>query len=394
MEDPKERLVPSVSTGELERRWKAAREMMRDRKIDFLLMRQDEEYFGGYVRWFSGIVPRHSYPFTVIFPVDEEMTTISSAPPKQPRPPEWAVRGVKKRLGVPYYPSLHYTSTYDAELAVGVLKERKGATIGFVGMSSLHVPFYEYIKQHLSGTTFVDATDPVDYMKAIKSPEEIEMIKQTAALQDTALDYVRPRIKPGLRDFDVQAEADYVSTKLGCTRLQVLISSYTPGEPMGFGNRHFMNRVLKKGDHVVLLLEGNGPGGYYTEIARVFSLGEPTQEAKEMYAIALEAQELTLKLLKPGANPKDIWDANNEFLTRKGSGPEGRLYAHGEGYELVERPAIRYDEPMRIQAGMNIAVHPVGKNNRVWTMLCDNYLVTENGVGPCLHKTTKDIIVV
>ena len=163
---------------------------------------------------------------------------------------------------------------------------------------------------------------------------------------------------------------------------------------MGFGNRHFMNRVLKKGDHVVLLLEGNGPGGYYTEIARVFSLGEPTQEAREMYATVLEAQELTLKLLKPGASPKEIWDANNEFLTQRGSGPEGRLYAHGEGYELVERPAIRYDEPMKIQAGMNIAVHPVGKNNRVWTMLCDNYLVTENGVGPCLHKTTKDIIVV
>jgi hypothetical protein len=42
MEDPRERLVPSVSTAELERRWKGAREVMRDRKIDFLVMRQDE----------------------------------------------------------------------------------------------------------------------------------------------------------------------------------------------------------------------------------------------------------------------------------------------------------------------------------------------------------------
>ena len=47
MEDPKKRLVPSVSSGELERRWRAAREMMQDRKIDFLLMRQDEEYYRG-----------------------------------------------------------------------------------------------------------------------------------------------------------------------------------------------------------------------------------------------------------------------------------------------------------------------------------------------------------
>jgi hypothetical protein len=42
---------------------------------------------------------------------------------------------------------------------------------------------------------------------------------------------------------------------------------------------------------------------------------------------------------------------------------------------------------------MNIAVHPVGKSKNVWTLLCDNYLTTENGVGPCLHKTPKDMIV-
>jgi hypothetical protein len=59
----------------------------------------------------------------------------------------------------------------------------------------------------------------------------------------------------------------------------------------------------------------------------------------------------------------------------------------------VERPAIRYDEPMSIEAGMNLAVHPVWKSSRVWTTLCDNYLVMENGVGPCLHKTPKDIII-
>jgi len=394
MEDPKQRLVTSVSTAELERRWRAAREVMRDRRVDFLLMRQDEEYFGGYVRWFTGIAPRHSYPFTVIFPIDDEMWTISSSPPTSPGPPEWAVRGVKKRLGAPYYPSLRFTSTYDAELAVGILQEKKRGKIGIVGKCFFHVPFYEYLTKHLPGATFIDVTDPIDYLKAIKSPEEIEMIKRTAEIQDAALDHVRQKIRPGIRDLDILAEADYISTKLGSTRLQVLISSYRPGEqPMGFMGRHYMNRVLTEGDHVVVLVEGNGPGGYYTEIARVFSLGEPAQEAKDAFACAVEAQKLTLSLLKPGANPKDIWDANNEFLQKKGSGPEGRLYAHGEGYELVERPAIRYDEPMRIQADMNIAVHPVWKSSRVWTTLCDNYLVTGTGVGPCLHKTPKDIII-
>ena len=394
MEDPKQRLTTIIPDVELERRWKAAREMMRDLKIDALLMRNDEEYFGGYVRWFTDIPARHSYPFTVIFPLDDGMSTISSSPPAEPSPKEWAVRGVKRRLGAPYYPSLHYTSTYDAELAVGILKEKKGATIGLVGKSFFHVPFYEYLTKNLQGYKFVDVTDQIDQMKAIKSPEEIKLIRRTAELQDAVIQHIKEKIQPGLRDLDLFAEAHYVATKQGMERGQVLISSYTPGDPSGFQQRHFMNRVLKKGDIFTMLVEGNGPGGFYTEIARVFSLGKPSQELQDLYSNVLEAQALTLKLLRPGAIPKEIWDANNEFLQKKGYPPEGRLYAHGEGYELVERPAIRYDEPMKIEAGMNIAVHPVGKTKQLWATVCDNYLITETGVSACLHKTSKDIIAI
>ena len=48
----------------------------------------------------------------------------------------------------------------------------------------------------------------------------------------------------------------------------------------------------------------------------------------------IEAQKLSLSLLKPGADPKEIWDANNEFLQKRGYLPERRLYAHGQGYDL------------------------------------------------------------
>ena len=49
---------------------------------------------------------------------------------------------------------------------------------------------------------------------------------------------------------------------------------------------------------------------------------------------------------------------------KHGYRPERRLYAHGQGYDLVERPLIREDEPMKIKAGMNITVHPGAANER------------------------------
>jgi Xaa-Pro aminopeptidase len=73
---------------------------------------------------------------------------------------------------------------------------------------------------------------------------------------------------------------------------------------------------------------------------------------------------------------------------------ETRLYGHGQGYDLVERPAIRDDEPMKIQAGMNITIHPFAINKEVWAPVTDNYLVTETGEYVWIHKFPKEIIVI
>lgn len=396
MEDPRERLTTSVSTEELERRWKAAREVMREEKVDFLLMRQDEEFLGGYVRWFTDIPAQHSYPFTVIFPVDEEMTLISvgGPPPSEPFPPSWAVRGVKRRLSQVYFPSVCYTGHYDSEIAVGVFKEKKGATIGLVGCTSIPISFYEYLKKNLDGYKFVDLTDRIDQIKAVKSPEEIGLIKRTAALQDRVIDHIKKMLQPGKREFEIHAEALYSAMMQGSERQLILVGSGRPGTPVPFQHRRFQNRIIQEGDQISILIEVNGPGGFYAEIARIFSVGKPSQLLQDAFGAALEAQKVTLNLLKPGAEPKDILSANNEFLQKRGYTPERRLYAHGQGYDLVERPLIRSDEPMEIKAGMNLTVHPAATNATVWATVCDNYLVTEEGVSPCLHQTPKEIIVV
>ncbi len=396
MDDPRERLTTAISTAELERRWALAREIMRERKIDYLLMRNDEEFLGGYVRWFSDFAARHSYPFTVIFPIDDGMTLITcgAPPPSDPFPPQWAVRGVKQRLGAPYFPSIHYTSTLDAELVVGVFKEKKRPTIGLVGRSFMPITFYEYIKKHMVGSKFIDVTEEIDRVKVIKSAEEIELIKGTARCQDVAMEHVRKSIRPGRRDFEILAEAQYSMVTQGSERQLILVGSTPKGTAGRWQFRHFQNRMIKEGDQVNVLIETNGPGGFFTELGRVFSLGTPSQALVDAMGTAIEAQAVSLDLLKPGATPKDLWDANNEFLTKRGYPPERRLYAHGQGYDLVERPAIRYDEPMKIQAGMNLTIHPFAINADAWAVVTDNYLVTATGASECLHKTQKEVIVI
>jgi len=90
--------------------------------------------------------------------------------------------------------------------------------------------------------------------------------------------------------------------------------------------------------------------------------------------------------------PADILAAHNAFMRARGMREETRLYAHGQGYDMVERPLIREDETMPIAAGMNIVVHPGHATPSVFTTVCDNYIIGADGPGECLHKTPKTII--
>jgi hypothetical protein len=65
--------------------------------------------------------------------------------------------------------------------------------------------------------------------------------------------------------------------------------------------------------------------------------------------------------------------------------------AHGQGYDMVGRPLIHEDETMRLEAGMNLAVHPGYESASQWAVICDNYLVETAGVSDCLHRTEKKI---
>lgn len=59
---------------------------------------------------------------------------------------------------------------------------------------------------------------------------------------------------------------------------------------------------------------------------------------------------------------------------------------------MVERPLIRDDETMTLKENMSIVVHPAYSTDSKFAIICDNYLITKEGVSECLHKTPQQII--
>ena len=392
-----ERLNTPISTAELERRWAAVRAAMAERKIDVLLMQNNNDHMGGYVKYFTDLPATNGYPMTVVFPKDDGMTVVGQGPfgvaRELPAEGDGVRRGVKRMMTTPSYASAHYTRDYDAELAATALAPYSGATIGLVGTYQMSFAVVDYLqKGKFSNTRFVDATDLVDHIKVIKSDEELALIRRTAAMQDGAMEAAFAAVKPGMRDSDVAAVAQFYGQQHGSEQGIYLCASAPLGTACLFGPRHMQNRVIRDGDQIALLVENNGPGGYYTELGRTCVLGKASQEMKDEFAFTLEARRFTLDRLKPGTKCKDIWVAYNDFMRRNRRPEERRLYCHGQGYDLVERPLIRHDEPMTIQANMNIVVHPTYMLERVMSWVCDNYIIGGNGPGERLHRFPEKIV--
>jgi Xaa-Pro aminopeptidase len=390
------RIRSRISTGELERRWKAVRQAMKESKLDYLVFHNCTDILGGYVKWFTDMPAVLNYPATVLFPIDDEMTTIWHGPqlPAEPGPPSWAVRGVKKRISYPFLPSLAYTATFDAEKVTEELAPHKDCRIGLVGMGFIPAAFYKYVTEHLSTAKFTDATDLVDNIKAIKSDEEIKLIREIAAMQDKAFEYALTCIKPGRRDRDVSADVFHKCLELGSEQANMMLGSAPPGAPARNLLMHFGNRMIQEGDQVYILIESNGPSGFYTEIGRTICLGKAPPELEENVELSKKAQKITVDLLKPGADPVSIWNANNDFMKSVGFPAETRIYAHGMGYDMVERPSIMPGETMKIQARMSLAVHPTVASAKAMGQVCDNFLVKEKGAPERLHKTAQKVFVI
>ena len=391
-----ERVNAPISTAELKRRWTAVRAGMAERKIDVLLMQANNDFMGGYVKYFTDLPATNGYPVTVVFPADERMTVVGQGPFGLVRtlPPEGdgLRRGVARFMGTPSYAAAHYTAGYDAELAQSALERYAGATVGLLGTAAMSFALIDTLKRgKLAKANFVDASDMVDAIKAVKSDEEISFMRRVAAMQDTAMEAVFAAIKPGMRDIEAAAVAEQVGHSLGSEQGLFMCASGPVGTAAVFGNRHVQNRVMREGDQFTLLIENNGPGGFYTELGRTCVLGKATQEMKDEFAFVIQAQQFTTSLLKPGAACKDVWEAYNQYMREHGRPEEKRLHCHGQGYDMVERPLVRSDETMCIGKNMVLSAHPTYVTDRTYSWACDNFLVGATGVTEKLHKFPQKI---
>jgi len=381
----------ATPTRELERRWKLVRQAMELQQIDCLVMQNELGAMGGYVRYFAD-VQANPYRTTVLFPAREDMLLINhGAPGVNQHPPFWTPRGIKTSISLPYVQTFNFTENDAAVAAVKFIKENRFKKIAWVALTNLSAAFYRYLLDNLSGIEYVDATDLVDEIKAVKGPDEIEAIRKTIELHDQVIALVPQFLKPGRMEYEVRSDLIKASHDL-CSEEQNIMVGSDPHRSMMLPPM-YQTRRIEEGDVLTCLVEISGREGYFAEVGRIFSLGEPPADLVAAYEASLAGQRLAVQMMKPGADPAEIFRVVNEHLTAHGFNREERILAHGQGYDMVERPAMAPGETMKLRENMLIAVHVGAHGPKGGASSTDNYLITASGA-ELLTGTPQKIIVV
>lgn len=394
------RKIQPISTEELQRRWTAVRGSMEQHDLDVLIVQASHNYLGGYARWLTDTPAKFGFQDTILFPRDDFMTVIRHGPENgsfqfaDGQDP--VQRGVKQLLTAPFYGSINYTRYWAADYALKVLRARGDRKIGLVATDLMSASFFEHLKENLpAGGKLSDATDLIDAIKARKSPEELALLRATAASQDAAFEAVLNVIQPGMRDFEVAAAARYACEKIGSEDGLYLSSSGPIGSPTGLLRRpNMQGRTITPDSYYTILIESSGPGGYYTELARTIVFGKVPRQLADEADLLVEAQRNTVQLLRPGAAPAEIFQAHADFMQRVNRPKEVRNFAHGQGYDVMERPLIRPEESMPVQANMCFAVHPSYATSTCYAFMCDNFIVAPDGATQRIHQTKQSVFAV
>jgi len=139
-----------------------------------LLMQNNNDHMGGYVKWFTDMPATNGYPKYVVFPADDDMTVVMQGPfggDRKPEPDMW--RGVKRH---PHHAELRVGALHP-ELRSGACRQGAKALRPrhhrFVGIYQMSFAMGDFIMKKFSSARYVDSSEMVDRIKVIKAPRSL-----------------------------------------------------------------------------------------------------------------------------------------------------------------------------------------------------------------------------
>ena len=225
---------------------------------------------------------------------------------------------------------------------------------------------------------FKDQGIPVPPHKLLKTPEDIEGIKQSAKINMACLDEVGKQIHEGMTTEEIDKIVYEVTTSMGgipaplnyegfpksvCTSINDEVCHGIPDKDIYLYDGDIINV-----DCSTIL------NGYFSDSSRMFMIGDVSPERKRLVEVTKECMMKGLEQVKPWGRLGDVGAAVNAHAKKNGYSVVREIGGHGIGLEFHEDPWVGFTTPpnsgMLLVPGLCFTIEPMVNAGRA-DIFCD-----------------------
>ena len=233
---------------------------------------------------------------------------------------------------------------------------------------------------------------------SIKSPREIDLMRQSCKLLAKVYEELEKVIRPGISTWEINQIGDRLIREAGgvpnflnyngfpasiCTSVNEAVVHGIPRKDC----------ILKEGD-IVSLDAGLIYKGYHSDAARTYPVGTVAPEVQQLIDVTKQSFFEGIKMARAGNHLYDISNAIDDFIKPYGYGIVRDLVGHGIGTSLHEDPQIpnfrQHRRGIKLMPGMTLAIEPMinlGRYDVEW--LDDDWtVVAEDGLPSAHYENT------
>jgi Xaa-Pro aminopeptidase len=223
----------------------------------------------------------------------------------------------------------------------------------------------------LYGEQVGDIAGLVEDQMQIKSPAEIELLRESSRWAGVAHRLLQEYTRPGITETEVERRASSEATD---ALLAELGSDYRGqsqwyhgvwagyrgqiGRNAAVPHTFAGNIVFEPGD--VLVTEATAPlWGYHSELERTMVIGPPSDEQQRLFEHMLALQDLAVAALRPGRTCAEVDEQVRAYYDAHDLWGNWRHHTgHCIGLRYHEGPFLDHGDPTVIEPGMVFTVEP------------------------------------
>jgi Xaa-Pro aminopeptidase len=275
--------------------------------------------------------------------------------------------------------------------AVAAALEALGVRHGRLGVDDARLPATsaQALADRLGGFALTPASEALAAARAVKSPYEIDCLRRSLHVAEESIDAVLGLLRPGVTEREAATAFEHEVTRRGAAPSCTIIA-FGPGSavPAPWPT----DRALRLGDLVRFDL-GCVLKGYWSDVARMAVMGEPSTRQQEVFDALYAGLEAALDTARPEIGGGAVFDAAVKAARAKGLPRFDRHHVgHGIGLEAAESPWLAPDGGS-LEMGMVVRVEtPYYVIGEAGLNVKETALVTRTGAH-VLNRSHRGLVV-